>query len=171
MRATTQDPADDNIFWNAVWNVAILVVLAVILLPLRHWGLLWEITRAFMVLWGILLLASSLVLVLQRVLRVEDDPPSDAYVLSNLAVGVVLLVAWGGYTALLIRGSAAGAAWWVAVLLHVAGVLAAHAAFSDVSAIYGGSLYRRVNLVVAMGAFALFAAWPPAARALFGWLA
>ena len=166
----SQQQASEEIRWNAIWNVMVLVAMAVILLPLRRWGLLWEFTRAFAVLWGVLLLASALLNALQQRLRVVDDPPSDAYVLSNLAVGVALLVAWGGYTALLVRGSAAGAPWWVAVLLYVAGVPAAHAAFSAVSAIYMGTLYRRVNLVVAMAAFAGFAAWPPAARALFGWL-
>lgn len=163
--------AAEQIRWNAIWNAIVLVMMAVLLLPLRRWGVLWEFTRAFAVLWGVLLLSAGLMYWLHRWLRVEDDPPSDAYVLSNLALGAALLVAWGGYSALLVRGSSAGAPWWVGVGVHVAGVLAAHAAFSAVSAIYAGTIYRRVNLVVAMAAFAIFAVWPATARALFGWLA
>jgi len=166
----SHDEAAEQIRWNAIWNVIILVVMAILLLPLRRWGLLWEFTRAFAVLWGVLLLASWLMMLAQHRLRVEDDPPSDAYLLSNAAVGVVLLVTWGGYTALLVRASATGAPLWVAILLHVAGVLAAHAAFSAVCAIYMGSFYRMINLGSAVGSFALFAAWPAAARALFGGL-
>lgn len=168
---SSRDDAGEQIRWGVVWNVMILVVVAAMLLPIRRWGLLWELTRAFAVLWGVLLLAAQLVFFVQRRLRVRDDPPSDAYLFSNLAVGVLLLATWGGYTALLVRASTAGAAPWIAVLVHAAGVLAAHAAFSAVSAIYTGFLYRLVNLLAALGAFALFAAWPAAARALFGWLA
>jgi predicted ABC-type exoprotein transport system permease subunit len=167
----SRDEGSEQIRWGVVWNLIVLVVLAAILLPAGRWRLLWELTRAFAVLWGVLLLAAWLMHFIQRKLRVEDDPPSDAYLLSNAAVGVLLLVAWGGYTALLVRGSAAGAPLWAAVVVHAAGVLAAHAAFSAVCAVYHGSFYRLINLAAAIGAFAGFAAWPPAARALFGWLA
>lgn len=122
-------------------------------------------------LWGVLLCAAWLVQLLQRVSRIEDDPPSNAYLLSNVAVGVVLLTMWAGYTALLIRQSAGGAPPWLAAILYAGGLLASHAAFSVVCAIYGGSFYRVVNACVLLGGFLLFAAWPGAARALFGWLA
>jgi hypothetical protein len=167
----SRDEGADSIRWGAVWNVMVLVVIAIILLPMGRWRLLWELTRGFAVLWGVLLLAAGLMYHIQRRLRVEDDPPSNAFVLSNMAVGVVLLVAWGGYSALLVRGSATGAPLWAAVLVHVAGVLAAHAAFSAICAVYTGSIYRMINLASAVGSFALFAAWPAAARTLFGWLA
>jgi hypothetical protein len=167
----SRDEGIEQIRWGVVWNVIVLVVIAAILLPVGRWRLLWEMTRGFAVLWGAVLMAAWLTYVLQRRLRVEDDPPSDAYLLSNAAVGVVLLVIWGGYTALLVRASAAGAPLWVSVLVHAAGVLAAHAAFSAVCAVYHGSFYRLINLAAAVGGFAGFAAWPPAARALFGWLA
>lgn len=168
---TGRDTLADEIRWNAIWNVIVLVVIAVMLLPLGRWALLWELVRAFCVLWGVLLLASALMAFVQHGLRVVDDPPSDAFVLSNMAVGVALLIVWGGYTALLVRDSAVGVPVWTGVLVHVAGVLAAHAAFSAVSSIYVGSIYRTLNAPVALAAFAVFAAWPPLARALFGWLA
>jgi hypothetical protein len=166
----TRNEGAESIRWGVVWNVVILVVIAAMLLPVRRWGLLWELTRAFGVLWGVLLLAAWLMFIIQRRLRIEDDPPSDAYVLSNMAVCVVPLVIWGGYTALLVRGSTIGAPLWVSILVHTAGVLAAHAAFSAICAVYTGSIYRMISLGSAAGSFALFAAWPPAARALFGWL-
>lgn len=160
----------EHIRWGVVWNVLVLVVIAAMLLPAGRWRLLWEFTRGFAVLWGVLLLAAQLMYFLQRRLRIEDDPPSDAYVLSNMAVCVVLLVVWGGYSALLVRASATGAPLWISILVHAAGVLAAHAAFSAICAIYAGSIYRMISLGSAVGSFALFAAWPAAARALFGWL-
>lgn len=53
-------------------------------------------------------------------------------------------------------------------VLLLIGMLVSHAAYGIVSAIYGGTLYRMVNLCVALGGFILFAAWPAAARAAFG---
>jgi hypothetical protein len=161
----------ERVRWEVVWNVIVLVVAAVLLLPFGRGGVLWELVRAFAVLWGVLLMAAGLLQVIQRVLRVEDDPPSNAYVLSNLAVGVVLLVVFTGYVALLLRGSAGGAPVWMMVILLVIGLLSSHAGYGTVSAVYGGTLYRTVNLAVALGGFVLFAAWPAAARAAFGWLA
>jgi hypothetical protein len=166
----SRNEATEHIRWGVVWNVLVLVVMAVMLLPVGRWRLLWEFTRGFAVLWGVLLLAAQLMYFLQRRLRIEDDPPSDAYVLSNMAVCVVLLVTWGGYTALLVRAATTGAPLWLSILVHTAGVLGAHAAFSAICAIYIGSIYRMISLGSAVGAFALFAAWPAAARALFGWL-
>lgn len=167
----SRNEATEHIRWGVVWNVMVLAVIAVMLLPAGRWRLLWELTRGFAVLWGVLLLAAWLMMLVQHRLRISDDPPSDAYLLSNAAVGVVLLVIWGGYTALLVRASATGAPLWLSILLHTAGVLAAHAAFSAVCAVYTGTFYRLINLVTAVGAFGVFAAWPPGARALFGWLA
>jgi hypothetical protein len=161
----------ERVRWEVVWNVIVLVVAAVLLLPFGRGGVLWELARAFLVLWGVLLMAAGILQRIQHALRVEDDPPSDAFVLSNLAVSVVLLVIFTGYVALLLRGSAGGAPVWMAALLLVLGLLSSHAGYGIVSSVYAGTLYRTVNLAVALGGFALFAAWPAAARAAFGWLA
>ena len=161
---------NEKIRWEVIWDVMVLVVAAVLLLPFGRGMLLWELARGFAVLWGVMLLASSLVQFVQRKLRVEDDPPSDAYVLSNLAVGVLLLVTWTGYVALLLRASAEGAPIWLFAILLLIGLVVSHAAYGIVSCIYGGTIYRTVNLSVALGGFVLFAAWPAAARAAFGWL-
>lgn len=170
MSAMTQDATAERIRWEVIWVLIVLAVAAIVLLPLGRGGLLWEIVRAFMVLWGVLLMAAAAMQRAQSLLRIEDDPPSDAYVLTNLAVGVALLVFWTGYTALLIRESAQAAPLWMAALLHAIGFIASHAAYGTVSAIYGGTLYRMVHLFVALGGYVLFALWPPGARAAFGWL-
>ncbi len=160
----------ERIKWEVIWTLIILTVTAVVLLPLGRALLLWEFVRAFMVLWGLLLMGAGAMQLLQKMLRIEDDPPTDAYILTNLAVSVVLLAFWTGYTALLIRESSQGAPVWVAGLLYFVGLLASHGAYSTVSSIYGGTLYKTVNLFLALGGFVFFALWPAAARALFGWL-
>lgn len=161
----------EQVRWSLIWNLLILAVLAVLFLPMRRWGLLWEITRGFGYLWGALMIGAGLMTWLQRLLKVQDDPPTDAYLLTGAAVGVALLTGWGGFSALLVREAASGAPVWAAAILWFGGLLAAHGAFSVVSAVYIGSFYRYVNAPVALAAYALFAVWPAAARALFGWLA
>lgn len=163
--------AAERIRWEVIWILMVLAASALVLLPLGRWGLLWTLVRAFLVLWGVLYLAAGIMQRVQRLLRIEDDPPTDAYVLTNLAVGLLLLVPWSGYVALVMRESAHGAPAWIAAPLYVMGLLVSHAGFGTVSVIYGGSIYRTVNAVVAVGGYALFALWPPAARAAFGWLA
>lgn len=111
MSATTLE-TNERIRWEVVWDLGVLAVAAVLLLPFGRGGVLWELVRAFAVLWGVLLMAAGILQRAQRALRVEDDPPSNAYVLSNLAVGVLLLLTFTGYVALLLRASADGAAPW-----------------------------------------------------------
>lgn len=160
----------ERIRWEVVWNLAVLAVAAVLLVPFGRGAVWWELARAFMVLWGVLLMAAGILYYLQRALRIEDDPPSNAYVLTNMIVGVLLIVSWTGYLALLGRQAADGAAWWMLAILLFIGLVASHASYGIVSTIYRGTIYRTVNLAAALGGFVLFAAWPAAARALFGWL-
>jgi uncharacterized membrane protein len=49
----------ERVRWEVVWNVIVLVVAAVLLLPFGRGGVLWELARAFLVLWGVLSLVVS----------------------------------------------------------------------------------------------------------------
>ncbi len=44
------------------------------------------------------------------------------------------------------------------------------ARFAVTTAFYCGSIYKVVDLPLALIAYLVFAAWPAAARALYGWL-
>lgn len=169
MSEMTREDAE-NIRWDWIWILAVLAVCAVLLLPAGRWMLLVKVARALGVLWLVLVLASAVLRHLLRAMRVEDDPPTDAFLLSNAALGVVLLIAWAGHAALLVRGATLAAPVWVMGLAYVAGFLASHAAFTTVSIIYRGSFYRMANAPVALGGYVLFSLWPAAARAAFGWL-
>jgi hypothetical protein len=169
MLQTTRQEAED-IRWDITWNVIVLAVCAALLLPLGRWALLARMIGALGVLLLALIAGTGILGRVLRALRVEDDPPSDAFLLANTAFGVLLLAAWAGYVALLVRESTAGAPVWVAALACAAGFLASHAAFTTVSMVYRGSFYRVANVVTALGGYLLFSAWPAAARAVFGWL-
>lgn len=162
--------AAERMWWEVVWITIVLVVCALLLLPLRRVRLAWELAQAIGLLWAGVLVTAWVLQRVQSLLRVVDDPPSDAYVFSNLAVSGAVLFIWTGHLALLIHASVQGAPWWAAALLYFIGLLASHTGFSSVSAFYGGSIYRFVNLFVALGGFVLFSLWPAAARVLSGWL-
>jgi hypothetical protein len=114
-------------------------------------------------------MTAMLVLVLQRLLRVDTDSPSDAYIISGLVVGGVIQAGWSAFAALAVRGSAAGTPLWLAALLYFVGLLSSWVAFNIVSAFYMGSIYRTTNLMLAPASYVLFCLWPAAGRALYGW--
>lgn len=162
--------AAERTFWEAVWILVVLAVCALVLLPLGRVRLAWELAQAIGLLWAGVMVTLWLLQHTQSLLRVVDDPPSDAYVLSNLFVSGGVLFLWTAHLALLIREFALGAPAWTAGVIYFIGLLASHMGFSSVSAFYGGTIYRTVNLFVALGGYVLFSVWPAAARLLGGWV-
>jgi hypothetical protein len=165
-----QRKAAERTFWEAVWILIVLAVCALILLPLGRVRLAWELAQAIGILWVGVMFATFVLQRVQSLLRVEDDPPTDAYVLSNLFVSATVLFLWTGHLALLIREYARPAPTWTAAVICFIGLLASHTGFSSVSAFYAGQIYRFVNLFVALGGYLLFSLWPAAARFLAGWV-
>ncbi|HEU0299811.1 MAG TPA: hypothetical protein VFR37_10160 [Longimicrobium sp.] len=162
--------AAERTFWEAVWILIVLVVCALILLPLGRVRLAWELAQAIGLLWLGVMLTLWVLQQAQSLLRVVDDPPSDAYVLSNLFVSGAVLFTWTAHLALLIREFARGAPTWTAAVLYFIGLLASHTGFSSVAGFYGGTIYRTMNLFVALGGYVLFSIWPAAARVMGGWV-
>ncbi|HEX2079432.1 MAG TPA: hypothetical protein VHG08_17025 [Longimicrobium sp.] len=162
--------AAERTFWEAVWILIVLIVCALILLPLGRVRLAWELAQAIGLLWLGVMITIWVLQRVQSLLRVVDDPPSNAYVLSNLFVSGAVLFVWTAHLVLLIREFAQPAPAWTAAVLYFIGLLAGHTGFSSVSAFYGGQIYRFVNLFVALGGYVLFSVWPAAARVVGGWV-
>jgi hypothetical protein len=166
------DPAQEiqeNAFWTSVLNLAFLAFAAVLLLPIGRGMLVLRMLGAYWLLWAVLGVLTLAIAVIIRRFRVDTDVPSNAYLLSNAFAAAVVTACWAAFAALLVGGAAAGAPWWVAAILYFVGLLSSWIAFSVVSWAYPGSLFRSVNLPVALLGFVLFAAWPAAARFMFGW--
>jgi hypothetical protein len=160
----------ERTFWEAVWILIVLAVSALLLLPLGKVRLAWELAQAVGLLWLGVMISLWVLQRVQSLLRVVDDPPSDAYVLSNLAVSGGILFIWTAHLALLVREFAQGAPWWTAALVYFIGLAGSQTGYSSVSAFYGGTIYRTVNLFVALGGYVLFSLWPAAARVVGGWV-
>jgi hypothetical protein len=160
----------ERTFWEAVWILIVVAVCALILLPLGRVRLAWELAQAIGLLWLGLMLTLWVLQRVQSLLRVVEDPPSDAYVLSNLAVSAGVLFIWTAHLALLVREFAQAGPGWITAVVYFIGLLGAHTGFSSVAAFYGGTIYRTVNLFVALGGYLLFSLWPAAARVVGGWV-
>jgi hypothetical protein len=153
-----------------VFNVLFVGLAALALWPLEMTALAVRLAKAYAVLWGAASFAHTALIMLQSILRINIHDNYDAFVYSNLFVCVLLLPAWSAFAALAVGGHAAGASLWTAALLHVAGFLASFVAWKVVCTFYRGHLYQLVTLPVALATYVLFAAWPPAGRALYGWV-
>lgn len=150
-------------------NAVFLVLVVLTLWPAGRGATALALFKGYWGFWTALIIASSLLLLCQRLLRLDLYTRPDAYVISGLVVGGVAQAGWSAFAALAVRDAAAGAGVRAAIALYLVGLLSCWVAFNIVSAFFTGSIYRTVNLYLAAGGFALFSLWPASARALFGW--
>ncbi|HEX9919726.1 MAG TPA: hypothetical protein VGA87_11195, partial [Pyrinomonadaceae bacterium] len=140
--------------------------------------LLWPLDRAVMTfrlmkgywLFGIVMYATSIVVVLlQRMFRVDIDSHFDAYVISGLAASGFLQAGWSAFAVLTVHSFIAGAPLRVVVIVYFIGLLSCYIAFTVVSTFYVGSIYRQTNFLLALVSFIIFSVWPASGRAVYGW--
>ena len=150
-------------------NAVFLGLIALALWPLGEAAFALSLAKGFWLFWIVVTEAALVLAVFQRVFRVDIDSHFDAYVISALAVSCSVQAGWSAFAALAARGAAAGATFLTGAALYAVGLLSCFVAFQIVAAFYGGSIYRVVNFFLAAVSFVLFAIWPAAARALYGW--
>ena len=160
--------------WQFIVAVALCLlvpaVVALALWPVGVAGLGLRLFKGLFVFWVCVLLAFVAAASVQRRLRVDLYSHSDAFIYSNLAVSGVLMLGWAAFAALVTREAAAAAGLWLAGLLYLFGLLSGVVACQVVGSFYSGSIYKFGALIVGCAGFVLFAVWPAAARAAFGWL-
>jgi hypothetical protein len=150
-------------------NLGFFVVGALLLWPLGEVGLVWQLFKGYFIYWIVLVFGIFLGLLLQRVFRIEDDPPGDAYIILNILLSVPLQIGWSAFVALSVNEFAANEPWWLQAILYFIGFLSAYLTLLVIQAFYRGSIYRHLTSLVGLAAFILFALWPASARFLFGW--
>jgi hypothetical protein len=160
------------------WQVIVAVVLC-LLLPglaaLALWpagmaGVGLRLLKGFAVFWLVVFVVYVLAAWVQRRLRVDLYSHPDAFVVSNLLVSGMLMVGWTAFAALVAREAAAVAGLWLACVLYLTGLLSGVVAGQVLGSFYNGQVYKFACLLVACAGFILFAVWPAAGRAAFGWL-
>ena len=160
--------------WQVIAAVALCVLFpALVALALWPAGMPWvglRLFKGFCLFWLVVLALYVVSAWVQRRLRVDLYSHPDAFVVSNLLVSGALMLGWTAFAALVTRDAAADAGLWLAGLLYLLGLLSGVVACQVLGSFYSGHVYKFACLLVACAGFALFAVWPAAGRAAFGWL-
>jgi hypothetical protein len=160
--------------WQFIVAVALCLLLpalaAVVLWPAGMAGVGFRLLKGFGVFWVFVFVVYAAAAWVQRRLRVDLYSRPDVFVVSNLLVSGVLMFGWTAFAALVTREAAGAAGLWLACVLYLFGLLSGVAACQVLGSFYSGQVYKLACLLVACAGFALFAAWPAAGRAAFGWM-
>ena len=159
--------------WQVIVAVALCTLfpalVALALWPAGRAGVGLRLFKGFWVYWVVVTVVFVSAAWVQRRLRVDLYSHPDAFVVSNLLVGGVLMFGWTAFAAPAARDAADGAGLWGACAVYVSGLLSGVVACQVVGSFYSGQLYKFACLLVACAGFILFAVWPAAGRAAFGW--
>lgn len=150
-------------------NLLFLALAALALWTMGRARLALSLAKGYVVFWLTVRLTVGMLFLLHRRFRMNIYDRSGAYIISGLVVGGLTLAGWSAFAALTVRNFTADASAWAAVALYAIGALSCLAATYPVGAYYQGGIYRLTNALVAPLSFGLFAAWPAAARAAYGW--
>ena len=152
-----------------VLNIVFLALIALLLWPLGKATVAWRFTKGYWYFWAVLIVTSSLVVVAQRIFRMDLYSRYDAYVISALTMSGIQQVGWSAFAALVISSAVAGTPIWMMIILYGVGLFSSWVATVIVSVFYMGTIYRMVNLALAILSFIVFSFWPHAGGALYGW--
>lgn len=158
----------DSLFASAL-AVLFLGLSALLLWPLGRAIMAFRLMKGYWLFCIVLYATAALAVLTRRMFRVDIDSHFDAYVISSLALGGFLQAGWSAFAALIVHSFVAGAPLPVVVILYAVGLLSCYVVFTLVSALYVGSIYRQMNVLIAFASFIIFSAWPTGARVLYGW--
>ena len=150
-----------------VLNAVFLLLVALLLWPLRRARMTWELTKAYWIFWAVVIVVACLVALAHRIFRMDLYSHANAYVITGLITGGFLQVAWAAYVAPIVHDAVAGASVGVAIVLYAISLVSCWVASVIVAAFYLGTLYRMVNLALAIASFIVFSVWPTAISRLF----
>jgi hypothetical protein len=142
---------------------------ALALWPAGEAGVGLRLFKGFWVYWVVVVVLFVSAAWVQRRLRVDLYSHPDAFVGSNLLVSGILMLGWSAFGALVVREAAADAGTWLAGGLYLTGLLSCVVACQIVGSFYSGQIYKFACLLVGCAGLILFAVWPAAGRASFGW--
>jgi hypothetical protein len=159
--------------WQVIVAVALCLLfpalVALSLWPVGRAALALRLLKGFCVLWLVVLVVYLVMAFVQRRLRVDLYSHPDAFAVSNILVSAILMLGWTAFAALAARDAAGGAGLWLAGGLYFAGFLSGVVACQVIGSFYSGHIYKFACLLLACAVFPVFAVWPAAARAVFGW--
>lgn len=152
-----------------VLNILFVALTAVLLWPFGKAAVAWRLTKGYWMFWTVLIVTSALMVLAQRLFRMDLYSRADAYVISALILSGFLQIGWSAYVAPVVRSSVADASIVATIIMYAVGFVSAYVAAVIVGAYYTGGLYRMVNSGLAFLTFIVFSIWPSAGLAIYGW--
>jgi hypothetical protein len=152
-----------------VLNIVFLALIALLLWPLGRATMALRLAKGYWLFWVVMYWTAIALLLFQRFFRVDMYSHFDTYVISGLAVSGFLQAGWSAFAALTVQDFVVGASVWLAALLYLVGFLSCYVACVIIASLYMGSIYRHVNLLLAVVGFIVFSVWPAGGRAIYGW--
>lgn len=152
-----------------VLNAVFLALIALLLWPMGRVTMALQLAKGYWIFWTAVILISSILVVVQRIFRLDLDSHFDAYVISGLVAGGFLQVGWSAFLAPVLHNFVADASVWVTIILYAMGIVSCYVACVIVAAFYMGAIYRFVNPILALVSFIVFSVWPAAGRVMYGW--
>ncbi len=151
-------------------NALFLALIALLLWPMGRVSMAVQLAKGYWIFWTAVILISSILVLVQRIFRLDLDSHFDAYVISGLVVGGFLQVGWSAFLAPVLNTFTTDVSIWVTIILYGVGLVSCYVACVIVAAFYMGAIYRFVNPILALVSFIVFSVWPTAGRLMYGWL-
>jgi hypothetical protein len=152
-----------------VLNILFVALAALLLWPLGKAAIAWRLTKGYWIFWTVVIMTSSVLILIQRFLRMDLYSRGNAYIISALILSGFLQIGWSAYAAPVVRSSVADTSIVGAVIVYAMGVVSSYVAAVIVGVYYTGGLYRMVNFALAISTFIVFSIWPAAGFAIYGW--
>ncbi|NJM42527.1 MAG: hypothetical protein HC853_18205 [Anaerolineae bacterium] len=154
-------------------NALFIFLTALVLWPLGYIGLAWSLAKGFGLLWVATFGSIVLSNFIEQRFRVNLYDRPNTHLALNVLLSSALVCAWSAIAMNTLQNaiSASGnVPLWLAVALHIVGLLACYAGFVVVTAFYRGTFYGLVGLGLALLCFVVFTLAPAIAKTLGGWL-
>ena len=156
-------------FFAIVLNAVFLALTALLLWPLGRATMAFHLAKAYWIFWTAVIVTACVLVLAQRIFRMDLYSHYDAYVISGLAVSGFVQVGWSAFAAPIVHNFVVGTPIWMVVILYAVGVLSCYVACVIVAAFYMGALYKFVNLILSIVSFIVFSVWPAAGTTIYGW--
>ena len=155
--------------YTSVVNLVFIGILALVFWLLGRLDFAVHLMKGYWVFWIVLPTTAVVLVLFQRIFKVDLDSHPDTFIVSGIVVGGFLQAGWSAFAALTSVQYSAGASVWLTILIYVSGFISSYVSFGLISVYYTGSFYRTINLPLSAASFVLFSIWPAAARLLYGW--
>ena len=153
-----------------VLNAVFLLLIALLLWPMGRATMALTLAKGYWIFWTAVIVTACVLALLQRIFRMNLYDHFHAYVITGLIFSGFVQVGWSAFVAPVVQNFVAGAPIWMAIILYGVGVVSCWIACVIVAAFYMGSIYRMVNLALALVSFIVFSVWPNAGGVMYGWL-